>query len=214
MKIVLSSIRPSISKSAIPGGVATITHNASIVPFDLIFGKTQNASGINIVEKNIYCGDFLSFDYVSREIPNISDAISLPKNKKTIYNPLIIFAGFDPATKLIYGVELRKFRLSGLDAEARKIFRIIKEYYYTTKFTEDGKQILEKKPFSLISVNPQFVFKYEYLSKGIFSSLFPILKQFYRSYNILSIKNCVTFSIEKIELFYNQTVKALPGIIE
>lgn len=214
MKILKKPISiglPFFSKSLIPGGVITFENGILYKPNQI--GKKLNEEGINLIKSNVVCGDILSFDYISREIPKFSDATSLKKDETSVLNPLVVFSSFDPTKKLIYGVDLRKFKLSQQDSMAEKLFFALRKYYYVSEFDEKGNEFLRKKDIGLPFFILQDAFLYKNFSSGFYAPVFPLLKKYYRSYNIFMIRKCLLVDIVTAELFYSQTAKVAPGAL-
>ncbi|MCS7316925.1 MAG: hypothetical protein NZZ41_01195 [Candidatus Dojkabacteria bacterium] len=203
---------PFFSKSLIPGGI--LTFETSIIYKPNQVGKKENEEGISVIRNSVIAGDFLSFDYVSREIPSISEANSLRKDEKVVLNPLIVVSGYYPSKKLISGVDLRKFKISQKDSEAEKLFYALEKYYYFSEFDDKGNKILTKKNISLSFFNLNIAFLYKNFNYGLYSPIYDVLRKYFRLYNILKMQKCILLDINKARFFYNQTVELAPGTLD
>lgn len=204
-------IAPFIRKSNIPGGVASIANG--IVPPNDMTGKTQDAVGRNLKSNNIELGDIMVFNYIGRDIPDMSEGNSTPADEKMILNPMVVFAGFDLQTGNIVGVDMRRFRLAKIDIANTKLIYALKKYYYNESVDDMGNEILRRKSNAEIPYASKFAFRYENFSNGLYSPIAPALKKYYRSYSPKSMRNALLINIEQAETVANQTVKAVPGIL-
>lgn len=202
---------PFFSKSLIPGGVVTFENGIVYKPNQI--GKKSNEEGITLIKNSVVCGDILSFDYVSREIPKFFNAASIRKDETSVLNPLVVFSSFNPTKKLIYGVDLRKFKISQQDHMANKLLFALRKYYYLSEFDSEGNEILTKKSIGLPFFLLKEAFLYKNFSEGLYAPVFPLLKKYYRSYNIFMIRKCLLVDVMTAEILYSQTVKIAPGVL-
>lgn len=204
-------IAPFVRKAVIPGGVASIANG--IVPPNNMEGQTKDEVGRSIKSNNIELGDILVFNYIGRDIPDMSEGNSIPADEKMILNPMVVFAGFDLATGNIVGVDFRRFRLAKLGIVTTKVIYALTKYYYNQSFDDSGNEILRRKSNAEIPYESKFAFRYENFGNGLYAPVAPALKKYYRSYSPKRMRNALLINIEQAESIANQTVKAVPGIL-
>jgi hypothetical protein len=204
-------VAPFVRKSIIPGGVASVVNG--LVPPNDMNGTTKDAVGRSIKSNNIELGDIMVFNYIGRDIPDMSEGNIIPNDEKMVLNPMIVFAGFDLATGNIVGVDFRRFRLAKQTIITTKLVYALKKYYYNSEFDSRGNEILRKKGNGEIPYKSQFAFRYENFGNGLYSPIAPALKKYYRSYSPKRMRNALLINIEQAETVANQLVKALPGIL-
>ncbi len=204
-------VAPFIRKAAIPGGVGSIASGIQ-APNDMT-GKTKDAVGRSIKSNNIELGDIMVFNYIGRDIPDMSEGNSIPADEKMVLNPMIVFAGFDLNTGNIVGVDFRRFRLAKLNIVTSKLILALKTYYYNQSFDDKGNEILRRKANGEMPYESKFAFRYENFGNGLYSPIAPALKKYYRSYSPKRMRNALLINIEQAESVANDTVKAVPGIL-
>jgi len=205
-------VAPFVRKAVIPGGVASIAYGVPIAPNDMT-GATKDTVGRSVKSNNIELGDILVFNYIGRDIPDMSEGNSIAKEDKMVLNPMVVFAGFDVAHGNIVGIDLRRFRLAKLDFLANKVIYALKKYYYNSQFDEKGNEILTRKSNAEMPYKSQFAFRYDNFGNGLYGPATPALQKFYRAYSPNRMRNAVLINIEQAEDTAKQTVKAVPGIL-
>ena len=212
MSIKKIVVAPFVRKSVIPGGVASVANGVVVPPNDMT-GKTKDDVGRSVKSNNIELGDILVFNYIGRDIPDMSEGNTIRNDEKMVLNPMIVFAGFDLATGNIVGVDFRRFRLAKMTIITTKLIYALKKYYYNSQFDEHGIEILRRKGNGEIPYKSKFAFRYENFDNGLYSPIGPALKKYYRSYTPKRMRNAVLINIEQAETVANELVKALPGIL-
>jgi hypothetical protein len=204
-------IAPFIRKSEFPGGVASIS-DVMTSPNDMT-GKTKDSVGRNIKSNNIELGDIIIFNYIGRDIPDISEGNTILSDERMVLNPMVIFAGYDLVNKNLVGVDIRRFRLAKIDFMSSKVIYALKKYYYNQSFDESGNEILRRKSNGEIPYDSKMAFRYENFGNGLYSPCAAALKKYYRSYSPKRMRNAVIINIEQAEIMSKETVKAVPGIL-
>ena len=204
-------VAPFIRKAAIPGGVASLANG--IIPPNDMEGQTKDSVGRSIKSNNIELGDIMVFNYIGRDIPDMSEGNSIASDKRMVLNPMVVFAGFDLSTGNIVGVDFRRFKLAKLSIVTTKLIYALKKYYYNQTFDDKGNEILRRKSNAEIPYESKFAFRYENFGNGLYSPISLSLQKYYRSYTPKRMRNAVLINIEQAESNANDTVKAVPGIL-
>jgi hypothetical protein len=203
---------PFVNKGVIPGGVSSIAGNIIVERNDMT-GKTKDQFGRNIKSNNIELGDILTFNYIGRDIPDMSEGNTIQTDNKMILNPMVVFAGYDSTNGNIVGVDFRRFRLAKLNIVTEKLIYALKKYYYVSKMVEGKGEVYTRKTNGEIPYASKIAFRYENFGNGLYGSIGPYLQKYYKSYKAKQMRNAVIINIEQADVMASGLVKAVPGIL-